>query len=49
MSGVYFIPRRDGIMLGGNHIEGNWDTRPDPDVKDKFLSTVADMMEELKG
>ncbi|MFO7823300.1 MAG: FAD-dependent oxidoreductase [Cyclobacterium sp.] len=49
MSGVYFIPRRDGIMLGGNHIEGNWDTRPDPEVKDKFLSTVADMMEELKG
>jgi hypothetical protein len=49
MSGVYFIPRRDGIMLGGNHIEGNWDTTPDPTVKEKFLSTVVDMMEKLKG
>ncbi|SHN30857.1 Glycine/D-amino acid oxidase [Cyclobacterium lianum] len=49
MSGVYFIPRRDGIMLGGNHIEGNWDTSPDPAVKDKFLTTVEDMMEKLKG
>lgn len=49
MSGVYVIPRRDGIMLGGNHIEGNWDTRPDPAVKDKFLTTVEAMMERLKG
>ncbi|SEI91668.1 Glycine/D-amino acid oxidase [Cyclobacterium xiamenense] len=49
MSGVYFIPRRDGIMLGGNHIEGNWDTTPDPLVKEKFLTTVETMMENLKG
>lgn len=49
MSGVYFIPRRDGIMLGGNHIEGNWDTSPDPTVKEKFLTTVEVMMENLKG
>ncbi|MDN3690283.1 FAD-dependent oxidoreductase [Cyclobacterium jeungdonense] len=49
MSGVYVIPRRDGIMLGGNHIEGNWDTSPDPAVKDKFLTTVEAMMDRLKG
>ncbi len=49
MSGVYFIPRRDGIMVGGNHIEGNWDTTPDKLVKDKFLTTLEEMMEKLKG
>lgn len=49
MGGVYFIPRRDGIMLGGNGIDGNWDTTPDPAVKEKYLTTVEEMMMNLKG
>ncbi|MCC5939322.1 MAG: FAD-dependent oxidoreductase [Lunatimonas sp.] len=48
MGGVYFIPRRDGIMIGGNGIDGNWDTTPDPLVKEKYLSTVAEMMVNLR-
>ncbi|WP_209329317.1 FAD-dependent oxidoreductase [Lunatimonas salinarum] len=49
MGGVYFIPREDGIMLGGNGIDGNWDTTPDPLVKEKYLSTVAEMMKNLRA
>jgi D-amino-acid oxidase len=49
MGGVYFIPRRDGIMLGGNGIDGNWDTNPDPLVKEKYLSTVEEMMKHLRS
>lgn len=49
MGGVYFIPRRDGIMIGGNGIDGNWDTTPDPLVKDKYLTGVEEMMKNLRG
>ncbi|MBI1300770.1 MAG: FAD-dependent oxidoreductase [Alphaproteobacteria bacterium] len=49
MGGVYFIPRRDGIMLGGNGIDGNWDTTPDPAVKEKYLAGVEEMMKNLRG
>ncbi|WP_114751022.1 FAD-dependent oxidoreductase [Pleomorphovibrio marinus] len=49
MSGVYFIPRRDGIMLGGNGIDGNWETTPDPEVRDKYLTALEEMMKNLKG
>lgn len=49
MGGVYFIPRRDGIMLGGNGIDGNWDTTPDPLVKEKYLAGVEEMMKNLRS
>jgi len=49
MGGVYFIPRRDGIMIGGNGIDGNWNTTPDPVVKDKYLSGVEEMMKNLRS
>ncbi|HSI78054.1 MAG TPA: FAD-dependent oxidoreductase [Lunatimonas sp.] len=49
MGGVYFIPRRDGIMIGGNGIDGNWDTTPDPAVKEKYLTGVEEMMRNLRS
>ncbi len=49
MGGVYFIPRRDGVMLGGNGIDGNWDTTPDPGVKEKYLAGVEEMMKNLRS
>ncbi|MFC4871835.1 FAD-dependent oxidoreductase [Negadavirga shengliensis] len=48
MAGIYFIPRRDGIMIGGNHIENNWNTDPDPAVTDRFLDGVSEMMKNLR-
>ncbi|UCS95361.1 FAD-binding oxidoreductase [Echinicola marina] len=49
MSGVYFIPRKDGIMLGGNGIENNWNTIPDKEVTDRYLEGVTEMMNNMKG
>ncbi|WP_186757526.1 FAD-dependent oxidoreductase [Echinicola salinicaeni] len=49
MSGVYFIPRKDGIMLGGNGIENNWDITPDDEVTDRYLEGVAEMMKIMKS
>ncbi|WPR76215.1 FAD-dependent oxidoreductase [Algoriphagus sp. NG3] len=49
MEGVYFIPRKDGIMIGGNGIDNNWDLTPDPAVKDKYLSGVEEMMKRLRS
>jgi D-amino-acid oxidase len=49
MGGVYFIPRRDGIMIGGNGIDGNWNTTPDPEVKEKYLTGVEEMMKNLRS
>lgn len=49
MGGVYFIPRRDGIMIGGNGIDGNWNTIPDPLVKEKYLTGVEEMMKNLRS
>jgi D-amino-acid oxidase len=48
MAGVYFIPRQDGIMVGGNGIDGNWKTIPDPEVRDRYLDTLEEMMRNLK-
>ncbi|GGF18826.1 FAD-dependent oxidoreductase [Echinicola rosea] len=49
MGGVYFIPRQDGIMLGGNGINGNWDTTPDADVTDRYLEGVQEIMRQLRS
>ncbi|AWW31500.1 FAD-binding oxidoreductase [Echinicola strongylocentroti] len=49
MSGVYFIPRQDGVMLGGNGINNNWDTTPDTDVTDRYLEGVQEMMRHLRS
>ncbi len=49
MSGVYFIPRQDGIMLGGNGIDNNWNTTPDPEVRDRYLHALEEMMKNLRS
>ena len=49
MGGVYFIPRQDGVMLGGNGINNNWDTTPDATVTDMYLEGVQEMMRRLRS
>lgn len=46
---VYFIPRKDGIMLGGNALDGNWNTIPDPLVTDYFIERLREVMEGMRA
>lgn len=34
---IYMFPRRDGILLGGSHERGRWDTEADPATKKRVL------------
>jgi glycine/D-amino acid oxidase-like deaminating enzyme len=36
--GLYMFSRADGVVLGGTHDEGAWDTTPDPDVTARILA-----------
>lgn len=44
----YAIPRKDGIILGGNALEGSWDENPDPAQTDKVVQTLMDVMNRLR-
>jgi len=39
--GLYMFPRRDGILLGGTHEEGNWDLEPDAAQTERIVSGHA--------
>lgn len=45
----YAIPRKDGIILGGNAIRGNWDTTPDPAQTEKVVNALMDVMAQMKS
>ncbi|UZR93119.1 FAD-dependent oxidoreductase [Chondrinema litorale] len=45
----YAIPRKDGIILGGNAIRGNWDTTPDPDQTAKVVNALMEAMGQMKS
>ena len=38
---LYMFPRRDGILLGGTHQEGNWDLEPDAAQTERIVSGHA--------
>jgi D-amino-acid oxidase len=46
---AYAIPRKDGIILGGNALEGSWDETPDPSQTEKVVSALADVMSRLRA
>jgi len=39
--GFYMFPRRDGILLGGTHEEGNWDLEPDREAEKRIIAAHA--------
>ena len=47
--GGYAIPRKDGIILGGNTIKGNWDTTPDPAQTEKVVSALMEVVGQMKS
>jgi glycine/D-amino acid oxidase-like deaminating enzyme len=38
---IYMFPRQDGILLGGTHEEGDWNTEPDSATVDRVLRENA--------
>jgi len=36
---MYMMPRRDGIILGGTFIEGDWSNAPDPAQRNRILES----------
>jgi glycine/D-amino acid oxidase-like deaminating enzyme len=45
---IYMFPRRDGVLLGGSHERGVWDTEVDPATTDRILSENAALFASLR-
>ncbi|MEM6631702.1 MAG: FAD-dependent oxidoreductase [Bacteroidota bacterium] len=43
----YAIPRRDAIILGGNHIRGSWDTKPRKEETERVVSALREITENM--
>lgn len=41
-SGIYMMPRSDGIMLGGSRDYGNWSMAPDPEVTERIFTRQSE-------
>lgn len=41
----YSIPRKDGIVLGGDHIRGSWDTTPKREQTEKVVEALRSITE----
>jgi D-amino-acid oxidase len=44
----YAIPRKDGIILGGNALEGSWNEMPDGAQTEKVVQALTDVMNKLR-
>jgi D-amino-acid oxidase len=44
---LYMFPRRDGIVLGGTHVRGDWSLEPDLAAKSLILARHARMFSKL--
>jgi D-amino-acid oxidase len=44
---LYMFPRRDGIVLGGTHVRGDWTLDPDPAAKSQVLAGHAKLFSRL--
>ncbi len=44
---AYWIPRKDGLVLGGTHKRGSWDTTPDPDATARIVANIKNVMDEM--
>lgn len=45
----YAIPRKDGIVLGGNALEGSWDETPDRAQTEKVVHALNEVMNKLRA
>ena len=45
----YAIPRKDGIVLGGNALEGSWDETPDANQTEKVVKALMQVMNNLRS
>ena len=45
----YIIPRKDGLVLGGNAIRNNWNTTPDPKQTEVALASVNEVIMQMRG
>jgi len=45
---IYMFPRRDGILLGGSHDRGVWDTQPDAATEDRVLRENASLFNGMR-
>jgi D-amino-acid oxidase len=44
---LYMFPRRDGIVLGGTHVRGDWSLEPDPEAKRRVLAGHAELFSRM--
>jgi D-amino-acid oxidase len=44
----YAIPRKDGIILGGNALEGSWDENPSLEQTEKVVNAITEVMNRLR-
>ena len=44
---LYMFPRRDGIVLGGTHVRGDWSLEPDLVAKSRILAGHAKVFSAL--
>lgn len=45
---AYSIPRKDGIVLGGDHIRGSWDTTPKREQTEKVVAALQDIISHME-
>jgi D-amino-acid oxidase len=45
----YAIPRKDGIILGGNSIKGSWDESPSKEQTEKVVHALMEVMNNLRA
>ena len=46
---VYMFPRHDGVLLGGTHERGDWNTEPDPATTDRILRENAAVFDAIRA
>jgi glycine/D-amino acid oxidase-like deaminating enzyme len=47
--GLYMFPRRDGILLGGTHEEGNWDMQPNREAEARIIAAHAEVFRGMRA
>ncbi len=45
----YAIPRKDGIVLGGNALIDNWDDTPNQEQTEKVVKALQEVMRTMRG
>lgn len=45
--GGYSVPRKDGIVLGGDHIRGSWDTTPKREQTEKVIVALRSVTDNM--